>query len=674
MKKIAFFVFGAAFLAFSCEKAAVVNEPEPTPETLTFTCVMPEEDPESKVSLDMAGKVAWEAGDEIMIHGGKDGATFQKVTLKASDISSDGKTATITMAYMEPYDRLSDGAGVYSSYYAQYPASAVPTGDNMYYECRFNDTKQFLMGACDVDNTFKFYHLSGVIAYKVSGSFASAVFSGNSNEAVAYNVYQARIRRDYDKTNNVPKDPRCYYWKPGNGSGTPVASSVYAHVPVTDGTTINYIYLPSGEGADGSYSVSSSGVNFTNGFKIQFFDDLGNEVKRVSTSTAKNIHAGQLLNLGDITSHLYTYTAPATHDSSLGVPADNSVYDLSKDGSANCYIVNGGNTDNADKVFKFKAYQGNSTNGVGKISSVEVLWTTWNDSNTPGATSVIADVDYDKQAANEYYEICFKMPATLHEGNAVIAAKNAGGQILWSWHIWVPKSAIATADMSNIFVGAVMMDRNLGALEPVSTTDGTSVYSLGLYYEWGRKDPFPGSKRLESGAGYALVAGTAPSVHSGGAMTIEETIKNPTEYAPKNGDAQGISDMDFTKWGKTKTIYDPCPPGYKLPYISRNSQTMLSTDYVTALPAAGFGFETSTTGYWVKVTDGSNEVVFPLAGYVEEGISTFYAYKQTVRGAIWYLCDSGSSPYHLNFRPSESRNRWESTHLNRGCSVRCVVQ
>lgn len=653
--------FATALLAFSCSKAfeeAPVSEESAQRTFRTFTCTFA--DPGTKVDIDMSnGKTTWKAGDQIMIHGGEDGATFEVVTLAAEDISEDGKKAKITFS-VDPYDR--SDAKVESQYYAQYPASAVPTGKNMYYECRFNDTKKLLMGACNDGDTFVFFQLSGIITYKVSGSFASAVFSGNNNEAVAYDVYQARVRKD------TGKDARCYYWKPGNESGTPVASTVYASTPVCDGTTVNYIYLPSGEGAYDKYDVKYSGVNFTNGFTLKFFDADGNELKRAGTTTAKHIHAGELLDLGDITSHLFTYTPPATHEATD--PAIDGAYDLgAANGTANCYLLDSNVDLAADKVYKFKACQGNGTTNVESISSVEVLWETWNDANAPTANSIIAAVDYDKQAENDYYEITFKMPSVIHAGNAVIAAKNAGGVILWSWHIWVPSSDVSSVDVSKI-CGSKLMDRNLGALEPVSTTDGTSVYSLGMFYEWGRKDPFLGPKRVENGAGYALVSGTAPTVLSGSTMTIAETVKNPTQYA-----SDGISDMDLTKWAKNKTIYDPCPPGYKLPYVNRSSSNPFTNSNMSlSLPAAGYGWESSNTGYWFKFSDGDEEAVFPLAGYVEEGLSSsYYSYKNTIRAAIWYLCDSSSSPYHLNIRPSENTFGFGSTNLGRGCNVRCCV-
>ena len=70
-------------------------------------------------------------------------------------------------------------------------------------------------------------------------------------------------------------------------------------------------------------------------------------------------------------------------------------------------------------------------------------------------------------------------------GNAVIGLFDAAGNCIWSWHIWSVDYDPAT--MAQTYSsGAVFMDRNIGAL----TTDCTQPSSRGLYYQWGRKDPF----------------------------------------------------------------------------------------------------------------------------------------------------------------------------------------
>ena len=56
--------------------------------------------------------------------------------------------------------------------------------------------------------------------------------------------------------------------------------------------------------------------------------------------------------------------------------------------------------------------------------------------------------------------IAFKTADTFKEGNAVIAAKDADGKILWSWHIWLTDQPEEHVYNNN---AGTMMDRNLGA-------------------------------------------------------------------------------------------------------------------------------------------------------------------------------------------------------------------
>ena len=86
------------------------EEVQPVTKDLTFVL------PEASVS----GKTKWVAGDKIVVHG--EYAEKQvTVTLAASNISSDGKKATVTVENLYPYVREDVG----STLYAGYPASAV---------------------------------------------------------------------------------------------------------------------------------------------------------------------------------------------------------------------------------------------------------------------------------------------------------------------------------------------------------------------------------------------------------------------------------------------------------------------------------------------------------------------------------------------------------------------
>ena len=235
--------------------------------------------------------------------------------------------------------------------------------------------------------------------------------------------------------------------------------------------------------------------------------------------------------------------------------------DLSSTESANCYIIN------AAGNYKFKAVQGNSTTALEGVASVEVLW-----SESADLNDVVASVEYK----NGY--VYFTTPETYQYGNALIAAKDAEDTILWSWHIWATNRNSYPSDVTYPS-GLVMMDRNIGA------RDVEGKYHS-LLYQWGRKDPIPGS--AGSGSCVSLVFSstdlwktygsedTDVAVLSGftflfakNRCDLDVAVKNPTTVYGAAGDgsaafwANGENENDL--WGESKTVNDPCPPGYKVP-------------------------------------------------------------------------------------------------------------
>ncbi|MBR4757144.1 MAG: hypothetical protein IK076_09400, partial [Bacteroidales bacterium] len=94
---------------------------------------------------------------------------------------------------------------------------------------------------------------------------------------------------------------------------------------------------------------------------------------------------------------------------------------------ANCHIIS------APGNYSFKAVKGNSLETVGAVASAEVLWESFGTSVAPSKGDIVAEANY---AASDGL-IHIKTPSTLKDGNALVAAKDASGNILWSWHIWV---------------------------------------------------------------------------------------------------------------------------------------------------------------------------------------------------------------------------------------------
>lgn len=237
-------------------------------------------------------------------------------------------------------------------------------------------------------------------------------------------------------------------------------------------------------------------------------------------------------------------------------------------GTANCYIATQKNT-----AYLFRSGvkgNGRQTTGLSAptandIVSAAVLW----ESGTRG--SVISSVEMKGG------DIAFTTGDTY--GNALIGGFDAAGGIEWSWHIWfAPYDPDASAQAYT--GGVTFMDRNLGAL---SATPGDAA-AHGMYYQWGRKDPFPaGAEELNclTGYEYRTVRG-----EDNKGMTLAYAIANPTHYIV--GEEERIPGIGYNYknwlltpnhnlWGNAspsensyvdasdKSIYDPCPPGWKLP-------------------------------------------------------------------------------------------------------------
>ena len=255
-----------------------------------------------------------------------------------------------------------------------------------------------------------------------------------------------------------------------------------------------------------------------------------------------------------------TITATVNDGSGVKDEAEVTVIPNTFTSPANCYIVTKAGT------YTFKTVKGNSGESVGNVASAEVLWETFGTDQQPSVGDLVKDVSYSNG------EITFK--ATDKKGNAVIAAKDASGKILWSWHIWMTDQPKEQEYYNN---AGTVMDRNLGA---TSATPG-DVGALGLLYQWGRKDPFLGSSSISSNTtAKSTITWPLAVISDSSNGTIAYAIANPTtfiaNYGIKDDNYQGNHDWyytgssstDDTRWtasDKAKSIYDPCPSGWRVP-------------------------------------------------------------------------------------------------------------
>ena len=572
--------------------------------------VVPEEETVSKTlsfvlpSDTQTGKTAWVAGDQIVIHG-EYAADQVTVTLSAGDISADGKSATLKVDGLKPYVRDDYG----SNLYAAWPADAVDNLKHCFFYSKFSDTNRLLMAAYNNGDTFQFENICGALAFTADG-VDEYEFYGNKKESVGFEFLQVKLT---DKEQN-------YLQYKGNPLLTLTGK--------VDGTTL--IFVP-------------DGTELPHGFTMKFKKN-GKAVKIVKMTDNREFERGQVINLGDITADLDDYDDPFSDD----------ILDIDKDGNANCYIVT------APGTYKFKAVKGNNTAAYvdeDRVDNAVVLWETWNNGEEVTAGSIVTSVSY----AEDF--MIFHTPETLRPGNAVLAAVDDQGEVLWSWHIWVPQTTITKASYGDIF-GAEAMDRDLGALIPVTAGEApVAPESYGLSFQWGRKDPFPGPKAFKSSSA-ATVAGKAAEV-APGKITLEESIAQPTLLGHENN-LGWLVKPDNTLWSnEEKTMYDPCPAGYRVP--KRDASKPFWSGDLTAQA----GWKDDKTNGWFTI--GNPAAVFPLAGYRDDySVGGFTHVYDRVLYWTAYASSEGVG-YGADIRPGTSAKLKECPKSRVGY-IRCVVE
>lgn len=373
---------------------------------------------------------------------------------------------------------------------------------------------------------------------------------------------------------------------------------------------------------------------------------------------------------------------PAGKITTLTIDYENArdASDLSADGTANCYIVTAKGTYSFDATVMgngaggiipeggFTDYLGNPLTASAAISpvSAEVLWQTVE-------TGVVSDV-----ALTDEGRISFT--ATGAEGNALIAARDAEGRIVWSWHIWCTDRPADQTYMQNPKKHVyTFMDRNLGA-----TSAEVDVQSLGLLYQWGRKDPFPGAAAwysITEPVLYGPVTGVTETA-ADAETTVAQAIRNPhVHYYQRNADWLYNGRNDYL-WGNPdgttysqdfqKSIYDPCPAGYKVPGVDAYmafTTTGSSSGELNAVPNEG-----TQRGWMVYYTAyGEGDTAwFPYTGRRDSngsmgrGSYIYYWTSAALAGQTRSFCLS------YNNSTWETVNPLEKTYRATATAVRCV--
>jgi hypothetical protein len=340
---------------------------------------------------------------------------------------------------------------------------------------------------------------------------------------------------------------------------------------------------------------------------------------------------------------------------------------------ANCYIVAPSNAITIPVNIKGN---GGDVAGTGlstshTATSVGVLWQTVADLITvTGFNSSTQTVIINAGAAS---------------GNAVIAAYDTDGTtILWSWHIWVTSYDPNTPSNGAIYnySNRIWMDRNLGA----TTITPATVTTFGLLYQWGRKDPFPNSTSASGGVEPTLVGKHTSVTKMGVSATYNLTnaILNPvTLYC--NGDYSNYYDWysvgpnihNDGLWGgysqitpTAKTIFDPCPAGWRVPAFSNSSWPWISIATGVSTPNAEVIPWTGDGRIYAPVN-----TYYPAAGQRDLASGSLYSmgsdgYYWTATAAYPGEFTASSFVMYLN----NSKFRSYGGYRASGYSIRCVQE
>ena len=334
-------------------------------------------------------------------------------------------------------------------------------------------------------------------------------------------------------------------------------------------------------------------------------------------------------------------------------PGVNTV-NLSASGTANCYVI-----DAAGEYAFDASVRGNGASSQGletpqplSPSSAKLLW--------QDSKSMISSVSLSGT------RVVFT--AGSKPGNAVIAVENASGEIIWSWHIWHPEKPVSGLTTSK---GYTLMNMNLGA---ISSEIGLSAY--GLLYQWGRKDPFPGSPIASGGT---IQTKSAPVYDIDGnetqilASSMFESYSNNLAYAiahpntclscssTKTGDWLLSDESSPALWGNPegglnvdgkyinnggKSIYDPCPAGWRVPPADLYSNFTGSGQYAwVELDSEGNPLKDDNGNMEISYTFGQDS--YPVCDINADGILSMEDYNN---GWVFRLGDDTSSYFPASTR------------------------
>lgn len=329
----------------------------------------------------------------------------------------------------------------------------------------------------------------------------------------------------------------------------------------------------------------------------------------------------------------------------------------------------------------------------------------WQDSE-----NLVTDIQYNPGTNGGNISFQVKQES-IHQGNAVIAIKDAADNVLWSWHIWVTDEdvnktiTITNSDNENFDVMSVNLGYCNGPLMDyaersclVKFTAGTKIcgpfdvkqlkgkeQKLGnnTYYQWGRKDPMLPiigtikeysedwedfietsiltKKWYDKSTSYTdpltgKDLGSNENFIKGAILNpniMHQTSSGSANYYYKNLWSANCNDFGnpAKEIAVVKTVYDPSPVGFKIP-DGKAFTGFTTTGQYTDDKAEVNGRWDEATLEWKFYTDKSKnkEITFPATGCRQQyfKLTPTKAYYYGIASYCW-LAIGPSTPNGYRF-------------------------
>ena len=592
------------------------QQPENTSKVVTLTTTVGFDASAGTRALTETGVKTFAAGETMAViyHNGTSFVKAVSHALEAGDITNEGKNATFTFDLETP-QKSGDVLYIYPA------AMAGETGVDITKLNTQEGTFDALQSKYDLCTNFGAWDGDNLPSLTLVNQLAILAITLKDNAATPVEIT--------DQITSMVVSDGTYSYTVNRSAA---AGPIYVAILPTSDATINVT------ATDGSKNYTKSLTNKTyaasNGYNVSW--------KMTAEVAARDL--SMLDCAGNLRPSSWTANCYMVHtagDYKLPLVYGNAI----KNGETNAAAYTGVSGSNTTATFPRHDGQAITAPWIKDnsitVTQAELLW--------QDATGLVTAVGID----GDYLTLTVGKNAAAQEGNAVVAAKDADGNIVWSWHIWVTKQTFAAADLTTVATGSHEYQ-----LTPVNLGWVGDAVSQGYntYYQWGRKDPFPGMGSV---------------TYSESSATIADNIKNPATFynvssKPSNTAYYNMWDAkqtgtDNITTATVKTVYDPSPAGFCVP-------TGNLYNYISGQASTWDGTIKGRTLTYV-----TPNVFFPASGCRQFNTGNLRLVGEY--GCHWDASADGSNANYARYLYfSSDRWTWNNSHRSFGFSVRAVAE